>query len=131
DGSGPIDGPFDVVVINAGVTHPLDRWLDALAPGGRMIVPLTTDMPAMGATLGKGLVMLVTMQDADFAARVMTVVAVYSAIGIRDPSLNDRLGKAMMAGPAQWAAVRRLRRDPHEPSASCWYHASTGCFSTE
>src|SRR5438128_5133592 len=33
------DGAFDAILVNAGVTHPLDTWLDALATGGRIIVP--------------------------------------------------------------------------------------------
>ena len=49
---------FDAILVNAGVTHPLDVWLDALAPGGRMMLPLTAAMPAMGSTLGKGVVVL-------------------------------------------------------------------------
>ena len=32
---------FDAIVVNAGMTHPLDAWLDALAPGGRMLLPIT------------------------------------------------------------------------------------------
>jgi protein-L-isoaspartate O-methyltransferase len=40
-GSAVIDEAFDAILVNAGVTHPLDVWLDALAPGGRMILPLT------------------------------------------------------------------------------------------
>ena len=122
---------FDAIMVNAGVTHPLDAWLDALAPGGRMIIPITAPMPAMGSTLGKGLVFVVTREDeTTFAARVLTVVAVYSAIGLRDERLNADIGKAMMGGPATWQAVKRLRRDAHEREASCWLHAPTGCLST-
>ena len=122
---------FDAIMVNAGVTHPLDVWLDALAPGGRMILPLTATMPAMASTLGKGLVFVLTKQDeSSFAARVLTVVAVYSAIGLRDEQLNAPLGKAMMGGPAKWQEVKRLRRDPHEPDASCWLHAPHCCLST-
>jgi protein-L-isoaspartate(D-aspartate) O-methyltransferase len=131
DASAPLGETFDAILVNAGVTHPLDSWLDALAPGGRMMLPLTAAMPAMGSTLGKGLVLLVTKDAASaFAARVITVVAVYSAVGIRDPEMNDRVGKAMMAGPARWMAVTRLRRDAHEPAESCWLHGPTSCFST-
>lgn len=131
DASAPLGETFDAILVNAGVTHPLDVWLDALAPGGRMMLPLTAAMPAMGATLGKGLVLLVTKDAASaFAARVITVVAVYSAVGVRDPEMNDRVGKAMMAGPARWMAVTRLRRDAHEPAESCWLHGLTSCFST-
>jgi protein-L-isoaspartate(D-aspartate) O-methyltransferase len=127
-----VDGPFDVILINAGVTHPLDAWLDALAPGGRMMVPLTSEMPAMGPTLGKGLVVVVTKgADEELSARVSSVVAVYSAVGIRDRELNDRVGMALMKGPAQWASVTRLRRDAHEISASCWLHLPNCCFAAQ
>jgi protein-L-isoaspartate(D-aspartate) O-methyltransferase len=131
DGSSRLDDPFDAILVNAGVTHPLDSWLDALARGGRMLLPLTAPMPAMGPTLGKGLVILVTKDDGgQLAARVITVVAVYSAVGVRDPEMNDRIGKALMAGPAQWRAVKRLRRDAHDASSSCWLHGTSCCFST-
>ena len=122
---------FDAIVVNAGVTHPLDAWLDALSPGGRMILPITAAMPAMGSTLGKGLVFLLTREnETTVAARALTVVAVYSAIGLRDERLNAEVGNAMMGGPRTWQAVKRLRRDAHDREASCWLHASTCCFST-
>jgi protein-L-isoaspartate(D-aspartate) O-methyltransferase len=131
DASEPLHETFDAILINAGVTHPLDSWLDALAPGGRLMVPLTSTLPAMRSRLGKGLVFLVTRDEAGaFAARVITVVAVYSALGVRDQELNDRIGKALAAGPARWMAVTRLRRDPHEPDATCWLHGRACCIST-
>ena len=72
----------------------LDVWLDAVAVGGRMMLPLTSTMPGMGPTLGKGLVMLLTKQEAgDFSVRVLAVVAIYSAVGVRDAEMNDRLGQ--------------------------------------
>jgi protein-L-isoaspartate(D-aspartate) O-methyltransferase len=130
DASGPVDGPYDAILINAGVTHPLDAWLDALAPSGRMMVPITTTMPAMGSTLGKGVVMAVAREaDGTYSVRIATLVAVYSAIGIRDDSLSERIGKALMGGPQRWQAVRELRRDPHEPTDSCWLHLPSCCFS--
>ena len=126
-----IDGRFDAILVNAGVTHPLDAWIDALGDGGRMILPLTSAMPAMGATLGKGLVIALTKQNAtDYTARVLAPVAVYSAVGLRDDSMNERLGKAMMAGPMKWAAVKRLRRDQHDEADTCWLHRPRGCLST-
>jgi len=122
---------FDAILVNAGVTHPLDAWLDALAPAGRMILPLTHAMPAMG-NIGKGLVFLVARGDgASCSARVTGFVAIYSAVGLRDEFLNAQLAKKMMAGPQQWSAVSRLRRDPHEPSLSCWLHAPHFCLSLE
>src|SRR5579859_3065179 len=41
DGTFSFGESFDGILVNAGVTHPPDAWLDALAPGGRMILPLT------------------------------------------------------------------------------------------
>jgi protein-L-isoaspartate(D-aspartate) O-methyltransferase len=130
DGSGPIEGAFDAILVNAGVTHPLDVWLNAVAPGGRMILPLTGTMPAMGSNIGKGLVLLLTRQETgDFSARVLTFVAIYSALGVRDAEMNDRLGKAMMGSPTGWQALKRLRRDPHEQAPGCWLHGPRFCFS--
>jgi protein-L-isoaspartate(D-aspartate) O-methyltransferase len=125
-----IDGSFDAILVNAGVTHPLDAWLDALADGGHVILPLTSAMPAMGSTLGKGLVIVLTKQSAtDFSARVLTIVAVYSAVGVRDETMNDRLGKAMMGGPMKWGSVKRLRRDEHTEAPECWYHGKGFCLT--
>jgi protein-L-isoaspartate(D-aspartate) O-methyltransferase len=130
DASGQVSGPFDAVLVNAGVTHPLDAWLDALSTDGRMMLPLTTAMPAMGTTLGKGLAFLVTRQPTgDFAARVFGVVAIYSAIGVRDDKITERFGKAMMGGPMKWQAVARLRRDAHDQTETCWLHGETSCLS--
>jgi protein-L-isoaspartate(D-aspartate) O-methyltransferase len=131
DASQIVDSTFDAILVNAGVTHPLDVWLDAIAPGGRIVLPLTSAMPSMGSSIGKGLVLVLTKQHAtDLSARVLTIVAIYSAVGVRDDSMNDRLGKAMMAGAMGWQSLKRLRRDPHEASSSCWLHGGTSCLST-
>jgi protein-L-isoaspartate(D-aspartate) O-methyltransferase len=131
DASAPLDRSFDAMLINAGMTHPLDTWLDALAPGGRMLLPLTGTMPPMGPTIGKGVTWLLTKEDdRRLAVRPVGIVAIYSAIGLRDESLNAQVGKALMGGPMQWATVKHLRRDPHEASPSCWLHGATWCWST-
>jgi protein-L-isoaspartate(D-aspartate) O-methyltransferase len=131
DASQPLAQPVDAILVNAGATHPLDVWLDGLGEGGRLMLPLTTAMPVMGATLGKGLVWLVVRTSAsEFTARVLTVVAVYSALGVRDDRLNERIGKAMMGGPMKWAAVTRLRRDAHDEAGTCWLHGERFCLSS-
>jgi protein-L-isoaspartate(D-aspartate) O-methyltransferase len=136
-GAGQLDEAFDAILINAGVTHALERWLDAVAPGGRMLLPLTATMPAMGP-IGKGFLVRVDRpsvhaltsspaQALPWTAKLLTVVAIYSAIGVRDDSLNMALGQAMRQHP--FPQLKTFRRDPHEASASCWFHTPSGCFS--
>jgi protein-L-isoaspartate(D-aspartate) O-methyltransferase len=120
---------FDAILVNAGVTHPLDGWLDALAPEGRMILPLTATGGPMG-NIGKGLVFLVRKgADGAFSASVTGFVAIYSAIGLRDDTLNAFIGKLLMTGPSQWTAITRLRRDAHEPALTCRLHGPSFCLS--
>jgi protein-L-isoaspartate(D-aspartate) O-methyltransferase len=127
DGTEPLHEIFDAVVIHAGVTHPLDAWLDALAAGGRMILPVTVTMPQMGP-LGKGMTLLLTRElDGGFSVRSLDFVAIYSAVGVRDESLNAAIGAALMRGPSPPAT--RLCRDPHEAGASCWLHGRTFCLA--
>jgi protein-L-isoaspartate(D-aspartate) O-methyltransferase len=121
---------FDAVLVNSGVTHVQQAWLDAIDPGGRLAVPLTVTMPAMGATLGKGVTVLCThTADGNFAARVLGFVAIYSGIDLRDDDANARLGQALMRAPV--APFTRLRRDAHAETPGCWLHAPGACFSLE
>src|SRR5207244_463389 len=98
------------LLINAGVTHPLDSWLDAMAPGGRLMLPITAAMPAMGATLGKGVASSSAAERRASLPCAFSRWSVYSADGVRDPAMNGAIG-ALMAGPARWQGVNRLRRD--------------------
>jgi protein-L-isoaspartate(D-aspartate) O-methyltransferase len=127
DGTEVEPGSFDAILVNAGMTHPHESWLDALRTDGRLLIPLTFTVPAMG-TIGKGVMALVTRNDStSWGARVVTMTAIYNGIGIRDDRLNDRLRDAFMKG--MMPSFKRMRRDPHEPSASCWLHGETFCFS--
>lgn len=118
--------PFDAIFVNAGVTHPHERWLDALKPGGRLLVPLTFTMPAMGP-IGKGVMTLVTRNGEVWPARVVTMTAIYSALDLRNDTMNVRIREAFMKG--LMPAFARMRRDAHEPSPACWLHGDTFCFS--
>ncbi len=116
---------FDGILINAGVTHPLDAWLDALAPGGHVVFPLTVSMPAMG-TIGKGILVHLAREDDRFAASVLNFVAIYSALALRDEGLNRRLGEALRTMP--FPRLSGLRRDAHEPTGACWLHGDRFCL---
>jgi len=120
---------FDAMLINAGVTHPQSAWLDALAPGGRMVLPLTVGMPAMGP-IGKGPLLLIARgsDPAVFPVRVLTFVAIYSAIGLRDTSIEPALGKALAANP--FPPLKSFRRDGHDAGPTCWLHTDHGCLTT-
>ncbi len=130
EGNGGADLPadLDAILINAGATHPLAAWLDSLRPGGRMILPLTFTVDGMAQNIGKGGVLLVSRNAADYAARFLSPVAIYSCVGLRDPVLNESLKTAFTK--ALWLTVRRLRRDAHDPASTCWLHGNDFCLST-
>ena len=123
----PLGEAFDGILINAGATHPLSVWLDALAPNGRLVLPLTVAMPP-GGPIGKGLYLRLSRQgeDPEMAARIITLVAIYSGEGIRDEAMNERLGNAMRR---PFPGPRRLRRDRHDESSDCWLHGDGFCLS--
>jgi protein-L-isoaspartate(D-aspartate) O-methyltransferase len=128
DGSAGLPRDLDAILVSAGLTHVPDAWFDALAPDGRIVLPLTATLPQMGS-LGKGPMLLLTRtSDGWFAVRrIAPVIAAYSAAGLRDEGIGSLLGQSMARAP--YAVPRRLRRDPHEPTADCWLHAPTFCFS--
>jgi len=70
EGDGRVDIPadLDAILINAGATHPLAAWLDAMRPGGRMILPLTFTVDTLPQNIGKGGVLLVTRNADGYAA---------------------------------------------------------------
>jgi len=129
DGSS-VHGPLDAILVNAGVTHPQESWLDALAPGGRLLLPLTVAMPAMGGTLGKGVMLLIRKSEAGaLAAEVTSFVAIYSALGLRDSVIERILGQALQR--TSFPNLTRLRRDAHDRVDDCWLHTERFCLSME
>jgi len=128
DGQSNLPGQIDALLVNAGATHVLDSWLDAMADGGRMMVPLTASMPGMPAGIGKGSVLLAERKGDEWSARLTSMVAIYSFTGGRDAVMETKLGQAFMGG--KMMSVTRLRRDAHEPGPSCWLHGERVCLSS-
>ena len=122
------ESSFDAIFVNAGVTHPQDVWLDALAAGGRLLLPLTVGLPGMGP-LGKGVVVVITRtpDGTRFSAEILSFVAIYSAIGLRDPGIEAGLGQALRR--TSFPNLTQLRRDRHEATPDCWLHAERVCLS--
>lgn len=106
----------DVVYVNAGATHPLPTWLDALNVGGRLILPLT---PAKGFG---GMLMVTRRHDATrYAASFLLKVAFTPCIGARDDVAAQALATALETRPT--SQVRSLRRNttPYDaPDATAW-----------
>lgn len=129
EGNGRVALPpeVDVVLIQAGATHVRDEWLEVLGDGGRLLVPLTGSMPAMGAHLGKGMMLKVTRAGNAWPARASSMVAIYSLADARDEVMNARLGQALQSGTL--VKVTRLRRDLHAPNPDCVLHGETTCLS--
>lgn len=130
DGASGLDESFDAILVNAGVTHPLPQWLDALAPGGRMMLPITVAMPP-GSTIGKRPMVLLTRADNTVAltARVHGFVMISSAIGVRDDTRVGAIAAALAKN--SFAPLKRARRDPHDIGPGYWMHQPGFCLSLE
>ena len=128
DGLAGAFGSFDAIFVNAGCTEPLPIWLDQLAIGGRLLVPLTVDLPS-APNLGAGRMLLVTRREAGYEARFASSVGIFHCEGARTAEGNARLEQALPRGDLQ--SVRRLRRDPHEQGENCWLHGSAFCLESD
>jgi protein-L-isoaspartate(D-aspartate) O-methyltransferase len=124
DGSS-IDGPADAIFVNAGVTHAIDPWLDALADGGAMLLPLGVEMPPSG--LVKGVTIRIERRGDRYRAQYGSMTMIYPCGIARDPAMNQRAGAALMNFSGM--KLRSLRRDAHEADATCWLHKDGCCLS--
>ena len=101
----------DVVYVSAGATGPLDSWLDALRPGGRLLLPVT---PGQGA----GGMLLITRSAAEsFDARFICRALFIPCAGARDEETAQRLTEAFKR--EDFKDVKSLRRHT-APDESCW-----------
>ena len=124
DASAPIEGRWDLIVAFAGATAPHGWWLDALANGGRLLLPMT----AGNFSARSGFMLRLDRRGSGFAARSAGWVGFYPCAGARSPEGEAAL-EAALADPAGQQAVRSLRRDPHDKDESCWLHRDGWCLS--
>lgn len=111
----------DVIYVNAGATHPPSEWLDALRPGGRLIMPLT-------ASARSGMMILITaLGDQRFAAQAVCHAGFIPCIGARDDGAAHALAQALARGDSR--NVRSLRRND-EPDHSAWLKGAGWWLST-
>jgi protein-L-isoaspartate(D-aspartate) O-methyltransferase len=110
-GAAPPLPDCDVIYVNAGATHPVAAWLDAMRIGARLMFPLTADD-------GAGCMLLVTRRSQrGYAARGLMRVAFIACIGARDAAQSRALQQAFAAHSEH--TIRSLRRDG-PPDASAW-----------
>jgi protein-L-isoaspartate(D-aspartate) O-methyltransferase len=101
----------DLIYVNAGATHPLSLWLDALAIGGRLIFPMTTNSMF-------GVMLLVARRSADcYAASVVSGAAFIPCIGARDDAASETLSSALES--RSLFAVKSLHRDSRVDDTAC------------
>jgi protein-L-isoaspartate(D-aspartate) O-methyltransferase len=137
DGRTHDPGEVDVVIVFAGSTHPAPLWLDRLAPGGRLLMPLTAEN-------WWGFVLRATRTRADDAALIVLpaarrgerleatsigLVGIYPCIGGRDEAAAGRLRHALdeargNSWPPEIPIEALHRGDPGPDDAGkVWYHA--------
>ena len=116
-----------MIYVNAGATSPLDVWLEALRPKGRLLFPLTPDDGA-GSGPGIGAMLLITLAPEDrFAARFLCQAAFIPCAGARDPESAAKLSGAFKRG--DFRNVRTLRRNS-DPDDTCWCSGPNWWLST-
>ncbi len=113
--------PADIIYVNAGVTRPDDRWIDALKVGGRMAVPLT---PNEGFG---GMLMITRVAENVYAAKILCRVAFISCAGNRSDAESAALAKAFE--PHSFRPVRSFHRFT-SPDETAWFVGNDWWLST-
>src|ERR1700731_656902 len=121
----------DVIYVNAGCTRPAQNWLDRLADGGRLILPMTSDQ-GFGASAPEriasaGAVFRIERRGRDYFATWISPVAIFPCAGSRDEVSERALAEAF--AKAGWLQVTRLYRDQEIPAERCWLSGPGWCLA--
>ncbi len=123
----------DVIYVNAGCTQPAARWLDALADGDRLIMPMTSDQGFGGIApvhfASAGAVFRIERRAASYLAQWISPVAIFPCAGGRDQASERALAAAFAGGG--WQKVTRLYRDQDVPDERCWLRGPGWCLAYE
>ncbi len=122
----------DVIYVNAGCTRPAPNWLDRLADGGRLILPMTSDegfgAKSIERMASAGAVFRIERRGHDYLARWISGVAIFPCAGNRDEASERTLAEAFAKGG--WQQVTRLYRDEEIPEERCWVSGPGWCLAT-
>ncbi|UIJ79133.1 protein-L-isoaspartate O-methyltransferase family protein [Rhizobium leguminosarum] len=131
DGSSVAFDAADVIYVNAGATRPADIWLDRLNDGGRLVLPLTTDLGFTSSNWSnmhlRGAVFLVTRSGEEFHAQWISPVAIFPREGMRDAESEEALAAAFECG--EHKKVKRLYRTDEVLPERCWVRAPGWCLA--
>lgn len=116
DGRAHDPGVVDAVVVFAGSTHPAPLWLDRLAEGGRLMMPLT------GANWW-GFILRAERQGDAFAARSVGGVGIFPCVSGRDEAAGARLEQALANVERRHVPIHALHRGEPDPgrAGDVWY----------
>ncbi|MFI4997127.1 MAG: protein-L-isoaspartate O-methyltransferase [Hyphomicrobiales bacterium] len=124
-------GEADVIYVNAGCTRPAESWLDHLADGGRLILPMTSDQGFGAASpermASAGAVFRIERRGNDYFATWISPIAIFPFAGGRDEVSEHALAEAFAKGG--WRQVTRLYRDREIPEERCWLRGSGWCLA--
>ncbi|MGH8317432.1 MAG: protein-L-isoaspartate O-methyltransferase family protein [Steroidobacteraceae bacterium] len=144
-------GTANVIYVNAGVTHPADAWLDNLAEGGRLLLPLSTDenMPSAGPAppggaasasfkkawfdprkaMRTGAYFLIRRTKGTFDARKLLPMAIIPAEGVRTEAAEAALAAAFERDDG--SSVTHLIRGKSVPDEKCWLPGEGWCLTSD
>lgn len=119
-----LDGPLPtahVIYVSAGLTHVPPSWLDALAPGGRLVLPLTPTS-RLGCML-----MVSRVGETSYAASVLSACDFVPCVGGHEKKDSQSCAEALeVRAPDE---VRSLRRGV-TPDETAWYIGDGWWLST-
>src|ERR1700736_7034722 len=132
DGTSVAFDEADVIYVNAGCTRPAENWLDRLADGGRLILPMTSDQGFGAKSIERmasaGAVFRIERRGDDYFARWISAVAIFPCAGSRAEPSERALAEAFAKGG--WQKVTRLYRDENIPEERCWVSGPGWCLAT-
>lgn len=115
DGTLHDPGEIDAVVVCAGATHPAPIWLDRLAEGGRLLMPLTTENRW-------GFFLRACRRGEAFEAASLGSCGFFHCIGGRDAAAAGRLARALTRLRGAAVPVAALHRGrPRRRDRDVWY----------
>jgi protein-L-isoaspartate(D-aspartate) O-methyltransferase len=121
----------DVIYVNAGCTRPAESWLNRLADGGRLILPMTSDQGFAAKSpermASAGAVFRIERRGRDYFAIWISSVAIFPCAGSRDEESERALADAF--AKQGWQKVTRLYRDSEIPEERCWVRGPRWCLA--